>query len=331
MPLKFLGYSVRIRSGGEELLQYQVEKTDERTITCWIPSQAGKTFSAHISTLNNHGHDHKTVRVFADGRRLAGLGSADKDGASIEYREISGGMRQSFVFSEVAFAPDEDPGSATIPEDVGVVDVQVWAAKEERHKKPFRRIEETTAVDQGIKLTEKSKLIGANCVRPGTNEAYVPPTSYRSFAAIGDKPYALFRFKHRPASVLQAMGIMPRLVRPPSPPAFASTSPSRPIRRSRSDSESTERDTNKRRRPNEEDLDIKPVIDAGLEERRRKIQEEIDTEETKAKARQAALRAQLEELGGSSLTRGGAHVKAERAPSPISVPRSGEVIDLTDD
>ena len=47
------------------------------------------------------------------------------------------------------------------------------------------------------------------------------------------------------------------------------------------------------------------------------------------------MRAELEDIGAgssdASATGGADRVKAERIPSPISVPMSGEVIDLTDD
>lgn len=42
MPLKHRGYSVHIEVEGEELPQFQVETPDERTMTCWMPSEAGK-------------------------------------------------------------------------------------------------------------------------------------------------------------------------------------------------------------------------------------------------------------------------------------------------
>lgn len=47
----------------------------------------------------------------------------------------------------------------------------------------------------------------------------------------------------------------------------------------------------------------------------------------------AAMQAELSKLGNANgaSTSGSSRVKPERASSPISVPRSGEVIDLTDD
>ena len=46
-----------------------------------------------------------------------------------------------------------------------------------------------------------------------------------------------------------------------------------------------------------------------------------------SKENMAAIQAEL--AGLDSQGPAGAHVKAERAPSPIAVPRHGEVIDLT--
>lgn len=42
MPLTYRGYVAHIESEGEELPQYDVEQIDERTMMCWMPSEAGK-------------------------------------------------------------------------------------------------------------------------------------------------------------------------------------------------------------------------------------------------------------------------------------------------
>ncbi|KZV61133.1 hypothetical protein PENSPDRAFT_309555 [Peniophora sp. CONT] len=350
MPLTHRGYSVHIESDGKELPQFQVEQTDERTVTCWIPSEAGKRFSAHHSTTQVHDHGLKSVRLFADGRRLVGVGSRDETASSLEHRAVSATSKVAFVFSEVAFAPDEDDNTATanISNDLGTIDVQIWPAMlVDGAGYPLYNVEERSTIDLGIKLTERSKLIGANHVKLGTAESFVSnidPTK-RAMSLGGDtRPYALFRFKHRPLAVLQAMGIAPRPAQhsEPVPPAASSsipvTSTSRPIRRSPTD---LGRAQNKRRRLDDPrptlDEDIKPVItDYNAEAKRLRIQANILARQAEIANKQAdvaAMQAELADMGSASTATAtrDMHVKAERATSPISVPRSGEVIDLTDD
>ncbi|VDC03433.1 unnamed protein product [Peniophora sp. CBMAI 1063] len=313
MPLTYRGYSVMVKVDGEELPQFQVEKTDERTITCWMPSEAGKTFLVHTTTTTPHEHEYKSVRVFADGRKLQGFANEDDYEQTVQYR-VSSTSREPFMFSEVAFElADEDHSvhdNHSVTEDIGVIEVQIWQSR--RSEKPYNIKHQATrphAADAGIKLSEKSKLIGANHVKPGIPEPYLWKSGTISTQRIGRHPYAVFRFKHRPKALLQAMGVMPRPVRAPTPPTIT------PPQRTRSPG--PQEASNKRRRiDNDADEDVKPIL-GGVEDadaRRRRIEE-----------RMAALQAELAGLDSQEP----ANVKAERAPSPITVPQHGEVIDLT--
>ena len=42
MPLRLKGYTAHIDCDGKELEQYNVQQVDERTMTCWVPSEVGK-------------------------------------------------------------------------------------------------------------------------------------------------------------------------------------------------------------------------------------------------------------------------------------------------
>ncbi|KZV61136.1 hypothetical protein PENSPDRAFT_693674 [Peniophora sp. CONT] len=336
MPLVHRGYSVHIESEGKELTQYQVEAVDERTITCWIPSQSGKAFSVKFSTVERHDHQHFSADLYADGRRLSGVGGEDDDEDvwEIDDRRISETSTQPFLFSEVHIASDDDT-ITTQPkkiEKVATVELKIWVGKRETHDTIQLCIEDHHELDNGLSISESSKLIGVNHVKPGavkSLEFSSETESYVSYGRVGKHPYAVFRFKHRPPAVLQAMGIMPRPAQSPChPAASASTSTV-----SRKRSHSVEYMPHKRRRVKEEERDIKPVIDDELEAKRRRLQAEIIAEQAEAAARQAraaVLQAQLEEAEAAARARRG-RVKSERRPSPICVPRSGEVIDLTDD
>ncbi|KAA1470297.1 hypothetical protein DENSPDRAFT_682330 [Dentipellis sp. KUC8613] len=142
-----------------------------------------------------------------------------------------------------------------------------------------------------------------------------------------DKPYASFLFQHRPAALLQAMGIMPR-----PPPVEANENFVRREHRSKSNvaAKRTSRGdedlrARKRSRPSlggqsgsESEEDIKPNIEDPEETARiSSLQENI-----------RRMQAELESLTKSTSGR----VKSERAPSPIFVgSAAGTVIDLTAD
>ncbi|VDC03481.1 unnamed protein product [Peniophora sp. CBMAI 1063] len=143
--------------------------------------------------------------------------------------------------------------------------------------------------------------------------------------------------------MLQAMDVAPQTTQPSasSQPSTSRLAPA--VQRT-----STRRPIPVKRLRLEEQDDIKPASQSApmptpptspsdsLAAKRRRIQAEIAVEEAEAAARQARatlLRTQLEEAEAAEsqvAPRGTVSpVKSERRPSPISVPRRGEVIDLT--
>lgn len=76
----------------------------------------------------------------------------------------------------LAYTADDDEMEASVPisEDVAVIDVRIWPAKQRRLRRPLP-FEKTTFLDSdGIKLSEKSKLIGANHVKCVSGLLYSP-------------------------------------------------------------------------------------------------------------------------------------------------------------
>ncbi|KZV61135.1 hypothetical protein PENSPDRAFT_659107 [Peniophora sp. CONT] len=330
MPVTHRGYEVHIESDGKELPQFQVEVLDERTVTCWIPSEAGKSFLMRYATVGKHPYETMSASLYADGRALSGHGGLDKGKSSLRSQSINGVGIRPFVFSDVVLAPGEEEEGAPAPllKDIGVIEVTFSSAT-----KKSRRVKSGgwfgATVEDAMTLSERSKLVGINHVKLGD----VVPTTLvepsHGWIPTG-KPYAIFRFKHRPTNVLQAMGIMPRPARLPTPP-IDSYPPSEPAARPENAG-----NTNLKRSQKEveEKEDVKSSASSvSLAAKRRRIQAEIAAEEAEAAARQARaalLRAQLDE-DEANLQTTSVPVKSERAPPPINVPRSGEVIDLTDE
>ena len=54
MPLEFKGFSAHICCDGKELEQYDVQQEDERTVTCWVPSESGKVLAPICPSLAVH-------------------------------------------------------------------------------------------------------------------------------------------------------------------------------------------------------------------------------------------------------------------------------------
>ncbi|VDC03484.1 unnamed protein product [Peniophora sp. CBMAI 1063] len=334
MPLIHRGYSVHIESDGQELPHYQAEVVNDRTITCWIPSEVGKAFGVAFSVTGSHGHNHYTVDVRADGRDLYRVGGEDEvgDAGLVASRRISETEQERFVFSEVHFTSDDaaEDTVKTPVEDVAVIQVEIWAAEESVEKIPVKYIVEPL---DDIRISERSKLLGVNQVTSGPAETYDPEDfgdECIGYEAIGHKPYAVFRFKHRPQAVLQAMGIIPRPAGQPSPRALSGPCSTLQTRKRPNNPAQT---SQKRRRVKEEESNAQSIVDDELEAKCRKIKAKVAAERAEAAAHEAkalALEAELEEIMTTARA-GRTRVKAERAPSPIRLLQSGEVVDLTND
>ncbi|VDC03474.1 unnamed protein product [Peniophora sp. CBMAI 1063] len=247
MPIACRGYCVGIESEGNELPHYRVV-TDDRTVTCWIPSEAGKAFLVTCIATEPHAHDFKTVRILADGRRLTGAGSPDEESVCIRYRRISRETRQPFVFSSVEIVPDESGGTTPTTEvspDLGVIEIQIWPARQSEEN-GYMHVEKADVLDSGVTLSERSKVLAVNHVKPGPTEVFALPKFNFSYWAIGDVPYATFRFLHRPANVLQAQGITPPPSQMPEPSPISTSRKS-----TRPHPDEAENESSKRRRVSE--------------------------------------------------------------------------------
>ncbi|VDC03486.1 unnamed protein product [Peniophora sp. CBMAI 1063] len=333
MPLTFRGYSVHVQSEGKELPQFQVEEVDERTITCWMPSEAGKTFAVRCSTVHPHDHVYKCVYLDADGRELSSVADEDNNARTISHRRISNSSKQEFFFSEVTLNPDDgDHDTVTRSlKDLAVIEAEIWPAERIKRDVPLVVVGAGRVPDGDVSLSERSKLIGANHVKYGPELYCAPQLSHHVYKIQGHEPYAIFRFKHRPPAVLQAMGIMPR-DQESIAPVVASSSELIAREQSGSPSDTVGR-ARKRKRVKEEVLDVQHTANNGLEAKRRRIKAKIAAERAEAATHEAkalALEADLEELEATAPA-GRVRVKSEHAPSPIRSLQSGEVVDLTDD
>ncbi|KAI0312299.1 hypothetical protein OF83DRAFT_1146833 [Amylostereum chailletii] len=340
MPLTLKGYIVHISCDGVEIPQYQVEVVNDRTVSCYIPSEAGKSFVIHYVDNNTDGHEGKSIYVHADGRYLQAFGTTAGVSGSISHQyDMSVVTRRAFRFSKVELVQDDtnrdiDDSSRT---QTGLIEVSILRAISHLGPSPGSARKSHEA-DDGLHAPEKSKLIGFNHVSLGKQESYTPLEHKIHWTHPTDtqiNPYVAFHFRHRPAELLQAMDIMPRpKVRTPEPSAPV------PQRRARPSQEMNGRDKKRRRVTKyttqrtstgtrsrspvvKDEEEMKPAID---------LDEDSGDEDERRRALEATLRdvqSQLSSLSQGRRRRSG--VKTERAPSPIHVGGTGEVIDLTED
>ncbi|KAA1470298.1 hypothetical protein DENSPDRAFT_836068 [Dentipellis sp. KUC8613] len=334
MPLEHRGFAVHISCDEKDIPHYRSETLSEKQISCWIPSEAGKEFAVHYEQPKED--FVYCAKIYCDGRFMRGKSGPPEMKGDIKGVRTSPHTISAFMFSNVKTHEDDD-SYLNMPNDVdvthiGVIEVRIYRAEVYRRKGPSSRV--VTVKDLGS-VSELSKKGGLHQVSLG--KGYVDTSKKGASGRTGwrpiepeDKPYASFIFHHRPAALLQAMGVMPR----PDPSVNRLKEPLRKkdgaetsaISRKRQGHEEVSRDKKRSRLSGDRDPrsateDIKPDVDDDdddgadtkmLEENIRRMQAEVE----RRKARRMVP----------------GRVKAERAPSPILVgAAAGTVIDLTDD
>ncbi|KAI0312298.1 hypothetical protein OF83DRAFT_1176771 [Amylostereum chailletii] len=324
---------------------YTIEVVDDRTVSCYIPSKAGQGFIVHFRDSNKDEHVGKSVFVHADGRCLGRAGyPAGVAGKFSHQIDDSAGIKRAFRFSKVELVQDGIGHDSYDPTKTGtgLVEVRILRSILEAGpaSKPVRKVHEA---DDGLRVPEKSKLVGFNHVALGKHEPHIPvqhKVHYRTTDTL-ERPYVAFHFRHRSAELLQAMNVMPR------PKLLGMHDPRSPVasKSARSSEEFNDRDKKRRKVTKEaprrrttrkqprslslkDSQDVKPIIepDEGDDDEQRRVLE--------ATLRDIQSSLHLIQSQLSSLSQGHrrkSSIKPERAPSPVQVGGSGDVIDLTAD
>ncbi|KAK2460249.1 hypothetical protein APHAL10511_007638 [Amanita phalloides] len=295
MP-KFGNFIANIEVDKNALPEYDVRVEDnEKLVSCWVPSEAGKTFSVCWQNLEPSTTDtggDVTIDGISVGGRIRYKGSKIKT----EYSEYltSATTCCGFSFSRITYTgssyhlplgrhpsltlshPDDDAYLNTTVSNLGEIKLEVWSIVI-GEKIP---VSERT-VTSDMKVHERSKKLGAHRVKFDTKT--VAPTQICS--ATSTSRMATFIFTYRPLDILQANGIAPL-------PAPAEQ----------------ERGNNKRKTP-EDDVDIK---------------EEASDEEDDLDDRVQKLKDELKRLESRRSKKRKVKVKKEDRPPIIN-----EVVDLT--
>ncbi|TFY66259.1 hypothetical protein EVG20_g4831 [Dentipellis fragilis] len=237
------------------------------------------------------------------------------------------GVRTSST-AHVAYFPEDDIDDNMLNgvdvTRIGVVEVRIFHATLVPTEKPPQFA--VRSVNNIGSISELFKKGGLHQVSLGKATAVnANSVCIKSVVKSEDEHFASFLFQHRPAGLLQAMGIMPRL---PSIEAKGGASPKETsqeisatvVKRGRH--EDGEMRAPKRRRPSKDSFEseeVKPKIEdeADHDARLELLEENMRT-----------MQAEIMSLRAAKTNSG--RVKTERAPSPILGSAAGTVIDLTD-
>ncbi|KAJ7160249.1 hypothetical protein C8R46DRAFT_1194645 [Mycena filopes] len=187
-------FSAWITVDGQEVPEYDVQiSEDEKKVTCWVPSEVGKTFSVRLKTssfsqeiggyLTMDGH-------YCSGRLMEGHSWRNR----VEYRGVSDGtIVKPFIFSELALTND-DSFLAPSPSQLGLIQLAITPALAE------------------LKLHERSKKGVTQQIGLARPEPLATPIPIKNGRRTGPDIVRFF-FKYRPLDVLRANGIAPQLKR----------------------------------------------------------------------------------------------------------------------
>ncbi|KAI0324245.1 hypothetical protein GY45DRAFT_1314131 [Cubamyces sp. BRFM 1775] len=310
MPLDLNGYTAHISSDGKELEAYGIQHEDDKTVTCWIASEEGKSFVIHYG--DKSASTNINVQIFVDGRLAQSLAhlrewsSGQCGGIDVSQNEV-----RCFKFAPLVLTDDDSLLRLTSHEAVGTIRITFTRVQEYvLSTKPYTplKVAEIGAVH------EKSKKAGVHTVTFGERVKIGNVCTYTPFGR-EKTPFATFVFRYRPLELLQANGIVPL---PPRP--------DRGKKRS-SDAHNTLDEagpsTNKRQR-----VDGDPAGPAQPVKPEEDEDEDDDADQvTFLREQMAMLQRRLAEAEASQQAR----VRVKREVSPIRVPSSSshEVIDLT--
>ncbi|KAM5531067.1 hypothetical protein V8D89_011096 [Ganoderma adspersum] len=312
MPLALNGYAAHICCDGKELAQYQPQQEDERTVTCWIPSEGGKSFTVHwrdysAATLVQ-------VNILVDGRCVGRMAHERKPGGYLSGVLSRPDQMRPFLFSQLQLTDDEavaprSAAAASALAKLGCIEIEmrsVFAFVEAPNLAYVGDIPEIGPVH------ERSKKAWVHAVSIGKAVPH-PLTMGKTALGLEQEPFVVFRFFYRPIEVLRAGGIAPL------PPW---TSKKRPF---------DDRDTD----PQDAGLSGAKRARGYVQEGREVKAEEGDSEgeEDEEEDRAVFLQEQILMLQSQLAQVQAKRTKpiAKREPSPINVPFnwSNEVIDLT--
>ncbi|EEB91394.1 hypothetical protein MPER_10249, partial [Moniliophthora perniciosa FA553] len=198
-------FSAWVTVGGQKAQEYGVEVSEaDKTVTCWIPSEEGKTFE--VCWDDSSKRSATNGKLFVDGHPCGGeiipaggQSHVTRKGARVTFDSI-----RPFVFSRLSTTDDDDAATGSSSPEIGEIRVVMTRT----HVSPSQsNLPAIINIPQSQIFHEKSKKAVDHQTSFG---AAIPSKKPRIFHVkdYGD-PVAQFRFRYRPLDMLQANGIAP--------------------------------------------------------------------------------------------------------------------------
>ncbi|KAJ3882059.1 hypothetical protein F5051DRAFT_500742 [Lentinula edodes] len=182
---------------GKPLDEYSTEKSTKdglTTVTCWVPSVAGKVIFLQISVLR---HIH--------GTRCGGQVIKKRNKARIKKGlRISPTSSRLFEFALMKLTDDEDSFALDMPGNIGEIELRIryWS---QTGRAIWEKISKPPEEETYNELTKKGI---DHQTRFGTT-VYDEKPSYKNLGEPIGKYFLRFVFRYRPLEVLRAHGIAP--------------------------------------------------------------------------------------------------------------------------
>ncbi|KAJ6498899.1 hypothetical protein C8R45DRAFT_1093188 [Mycena sanguinolenta] len=208
--LQYQEFAAWVCIDGIVVPEYGIEVSDDqKSVTCWIPSQLGKKFSVHWKNMS---YDCDTRgRVYVDGNDSGALviraRNLPASAAKLGVTDAISVMMKPFVFSSSELTDDDAFLGGPSCHELGLIELQIHAIKDAQQTLT-PSIEFCTSLAK-IKVHERSKKAITQQISLAEPELLKKPQkilNYRLGAEL-----VRFSFRYRPADVLRANGIIPSL------------------------------------------------------------------------------------------------------------------------
>ncbi|KAJ7121338.1 hypothetical protein C8R43DRAFT_1033888 [Mycena crocata] len=205
--LHWKDFSAWISIDGTETPEYDIEMSeDKKTVTCWIASELGKTFSIHWRNSSYH-HDTSGI-VKMDGNSCGGQiiygrtlpRSAVKSGVTVAH----GSSIKPFMFSSLTLTDDDTYLGGSSHQDLGVIELVIYPVKVSNSRGATSTGKDLSA----LKVHERSKKAVTQQITLAQPKKLEVPFVFVSAPRSGPD-LAKFLFKYRPLDILRANGIAP--------------------------------------------------------------------------------------------------------------------------
>ncbi|SJL15757.1 uncharacterized protein ARMOST_19262 [Armillaria ostoyae] len=182
---------------GEEVSQA------DRKVTCWIPSEAGKTFYINWKHEDLYRNDCTTGWAYVDGKFVSGrILDPGNDTARVTGVNTSDVTVRPIMFTSLELTDDEELIHSSTLSELGEISIEIW-----RVERLARSSFQSPGFDEVGKIHERSKKAIAHCVKTGDDITLPKPVIFDKVKKLSH--LVTFIFKYRPLGMLQANDIAP--------------------------------------------------------------------------------------------------------------------------